>query len=181
MYHICLWNDSRMILHFDFVDPLPLFEISSNRWSTRRWYSDFAAPSLDHSVEIIPSHYSDVMMSAMASQITSLTIVNWTVYSGADQRKHQSFASLAFVRGIHRWVPRTKGQLRWKYFHLMTSSWDVRSIVVGHHQPWHRLDNICYCPAFRGFWSRFGGVCSLTYCNGNFRVTMVSEPFNVIL
>ena len=38
-------------------------------------------------------------MSAMASQITNLT----TVYSGADQRKHQSPASLAFVRGIHRW------------------------------------------------------------------------------
>ena len=36
-------------------------------------------------------------------QITSLTIVYSTVYSGADQRKHQSFASLAFVRGIHRW------------------------------------------------------------------------------
>ena len=35
-------------------------------------------------------------MSAMASQITSLTIVYWTVYSGADQRKHQSSASLAF-------------------------------------------------------------------------------------
>ena len=35
-------------------------------------------------------------MSAMASQFTSLTIVNSTVYSGADQRKHQSFASLAF-------------------------------------------------------------------------------------
>ena len=33
----------------------------------------------------------------------------------------------------------------------------------------------------RGFWSWFGGVCSLTYCNGNFRVTMVSEPFSVIL
>ena len=33
----------------------------------------------------------------------------------------------------------------------------------------------------RGFWSWFGGVCSLTYCNGNFRVTVVSEPFNVIL
>ena len=38
-----------------------------------------------------------------AAQITSLTIVNWTVYSYADQRKHQSSASLAFVRGIHRW------------------------------------------------------------------------------
>ena len=36
-------------------------------------------------------------------------------------------------------------------------------------------------PPRRGFWSPFGGVCSLTYCNGNFRVTMVSEPFNVIL
>ena len=36
------------------------------------------------------------------SQITSLTIVYLTVYSDADQRKHQSSASLAFVRGIHR-------------------------------------------------------------------------------
>ena len=45
----------------------------------------------------------DVITSVMASQITSLTIVYSTVYSGADQRKHQSFASLAFVRGIHRW------------------------------------------------------------------------------
>ena len=38
-------------------------------------------------------------MGAMASQITSLTIVYSTVYSGADQRKHQSSTSLAFVRG----------------------------------------------------------------------------------
>ena len=49
------------------------------------------------------SHYSDVIMGAMASQITSLTIVCSTVYSGADQRKYQGSASLAFVRGIHRW------------------------------------------------------------------------------
>ena len=42
-------------------------------------------------------------MSLMASQITSLTIIYSTVYSGADQRTHQSSASLAFVRGIHRW------------------------------------------------------------------------------
>ena len=38
-------------------------------------------------------------MGAMASQITSLTIVYSTVYSGADQRKYQSSALLAFVRG----------------------------------------------------------------------------------
>ena len=42
-------------------------------------------------------------MNAMASQITSLAIVYSTVYSGANQRKHKSSASLAFVRGIHRW------------------------------------------------------------------------------
>ena len=44
-------------------------------------------------------HYSDVIMGAMASQITSLTIVYSAVYSNADQRKHQSSASLAFVLG----------------------------------------------------------------------------------
>ena len=42
-------------------------------------------------------------MGTATSQITSLTIVYLTVSSGADQRKHQSSASLAFVRGIHRW------------------------------------------------------------------------------
>ena len=69
-------------------------------------------------------HYSGVMMGAMASQITSLTIVYSTVYSCADavasqitsititystvhsgtnHRKQQSSTSLAFVRGFHRW------------------------------------------------------------------------------
>ena len=47
-------------------------------------------------------HYNDIIMGAIASQITSLTIVYSTVYSDADQRKHQSSASLAFVRGIHQ-------------------------------------------------------------------------------
>ena len=42
-------------------------------------------------------------MGAMASQITSLTVVYSTVYSGADQRKHQSSVPLAIVQGIHRW------------------------------------------------------------------------------
>ena len=44
-------------------------------------------------------HYSDVKMVAIASQITSLTIVYSAVYPDADQRKHQSSASLAFVGG----------------------------------------------------------------------------------
>ena len=50
----------------------------------------------------LDDHYGDVIMGAIASQITSLMIVYSTVYSDADQRKHQSSASLAFVRGIHR-------------------------------------------------------------------------------
>ena len=69
-------------------------------------------------------HYNSVIMSSMASQITSLTIVYSTVHSGADQRKHQSSASLAFVRGIHRWPVNSSHKwpvTRFKCFHLMTS------------------------------------------------------------
>ena len=47
-------------------------------------------------------HYDDVIMGAIASQITSLIIVYSIFYSDADQRKHQSSPSMAFVRGIHR-------------------------------------------------------------------------------
>ena len=47
-------------------------------------------------------HYNDVILSAMASQITSLTIVYSTVYSRRRSKKRQSSASLAFVTGIHR-------------------------------------------------------------------------------
>ena len=49
------------------------------------------------------THYDDVIMSTMDPQVTSFTVVCSNAYSGADQRKHQSSASLAFVRGIHRW------------------------------------------------------------------------------
>ena len=57
-------------------------------------------------------------MGATASQITSLTIVYSTVYSDADQRKHQSSKSLAFVRGIHRWLVNSphKGPVKQKMF-----------------------------------------------------------------
>ena len=58
-----------------------------------------------HVVPLFPTvneHYNDVIMDAIASQITSLTIVYSAVYSDADQRKHQSSTSLAFVWRIHR-------------------------------------------------------------------------------
>ena len=55
-----------------------------------------------HSHGISHSHYDDVIMTMLASQITSLAVIYSIVYSGVNQRKHQSSASLAFVREIHR-------------------------------------------------------------------------------
>ena len=57
-------------------------------------------------------------MGAMASQITGVSMVCSTVCSGADQRKHQISASLAFVRGIHRWPVNSphKGPIKRKMF-----------------------------------------------------------------
>ena len=64
-------------------------------------------------------------MRAMASQISGVSIVCSTVCSVADQRKHQSSASLAFMRGIHRWpvVSPYKGPITQKIFHLVTPLW----------------------------------------------------------
>ena len=63
--------------------------------NTSRWISKKG--------DLSSHHYNDGIMGAMASQITSITIVYSTIYSSSDQRKHQSSASLEFVRGIHRW------------------------------------------------------------------------------
>ena len=100
---------------------------------------DFATVSVQY------NHCNDVTMSSIASQITSLTVVYSTVYSDADQRKHQSFASLAFVWGIHRdrWIPRTQGQLRGKMFPL----YDV--IMT----PPYCHDEVWTWKSFQCFWS----------------------------
>ena len=63
-------------------------------------------------------HYSDVIMSVVASQINCISIVYSTICSGINQRKHQSSASLAFVRGIHRCLVNSlhKGPVMWEMF-----------------------------------------------------------------
>ena len=69
-------------------------------------------------------------MGMIASQITSLTIVYSTVYSGAYQRKIKGPRHWP-LRGEFtgdQWIPRTNGQLREKCFHLMTSSWYIISL-----------------------------------------------------
>ena len=64
-------------------------------------------------------------MSAMASGITDVSVVCSPICSREDQRKHQSSASLAFIRGIHRWP--VDSLYKWppmrSCFHLMTLSW----------------------------------------------------------
>ena len=74
-------------------------DIHLNMWFTLIWYKnrDYLHQRCHNLL-----HYNDVIMGAIASQITGLTIVYSTVFSDADHRKHQSSASLAFVRGIRR-------------------------------------------------------------------------------
>ena len=89
-----------LIVHVPVKQPWR-FGVNESHESTENGYMADAKNQCYSSLRHI--HYSDVIMGSMASQITSLTIVYSIVYSGADQRKHQSSASLAFVRGIHRW------------------------------------------------------------------------------
>ena len=83
-------------------------------------------------IELHLIHYSDVIMGAMAPHYCYLAI-----YSGADQRKHQNSASLASLRGNHRW--RVNSPHKWpgtrkkfpfndvimslKYFHILAITW----------------------------------------------------------
>ena len=95
-------------------------------------------------------HYSDVIMGTIASQITSLAIVYSTVYSEADQRKHQSSASLAFVRGIHR-AP-VNSPHKWPVTRKMFPFDDVIMSSVrtrygmSNIKPWKKTDRVITTP-----------------------------------
>ena len=75
-------------------------------------------------------HYNDVILSAMASQITGVSSV-------CSTRKHQNSASLAFVRGIHWWPVNSphKSLVTRKTFSLS----DVIMICIG------KCIFICFC------------------------------------
>ena len=97
--------------YFHQRNPLPTVFFLWWQWSRLRsgWYpppsphlGPPSTPKEETGHRHVTIHYIDVIMTTMASQITSLTVVYSTVYSDADQRKHQSSASLAFVWGIHR-------------------------------------------------------------------------------
>ena len=77
--------------------------ISKKKFSQMCYYDKQPYSVMAYHLISIEYHCSDVIMSVMASQITDISIICSTVCSGVDQRRHQSSASLAFVRGIHRW------------------------------------------------------------------------------
>ena len=117
-------------------------------------------------------HDNDVIMSAIASQITGLTIAYSTVYSGAYQRIHQSSASLAFVRWIHRWPVNSphKGPITRKMFPfddvIMVTAEPVDGITwlgsLGHlHAQWRQSPGAIY----RWFIARLQYLLILQSCN----------------
>ena len=90
-------------------------------------------------------------MGVIAYQITSLTIVNSTVYADADQRKHESSASLAFVWGIHR--GQVNSPHKWSVTRKMLPFYDVitrscpqncKSVLGGCWQAINK-EGICLC------------------------------------
>ena len=85
----------------------------------------------------VGSHYGDVTMGTIASLITSLMIVYSTIYSGADQSKHQSSASLAFVWGNHRGP--VNSPHKWPVTRKMFPFHDV--IMVLTTTPWPPVQN----------------------------------------
>ena len=89
------------------------------------------------------------------SQITGVSMCCSNDCSSADQRKHQSSASLAFVRGIDRWPVDSpqKGPVTRKFFYLMTSSWGIyithSTLSYSTQGRNHIVDKACHCWVLR--------------------------------
>ena len=109
-------------------------------------------------------HYSDIMMSATASQITGVSIVCSAVRWGADQRKHQRSASLAFVRTIHQWPVDSphKSPVTRKMFPFY-------DVIMGLHgqkgkQSFfvHKVNVLC---KFHDIWMKYPGYSTIYYAS----------------
>ena len=86
-----------------FWNPMKIFVLSINHKRLGQQPAKYESNPISHKINCNGYiHYGDIIMGAMASEITSITLVYSTVYSVADRRKHQSSALLAFVWGIHR-------------------------------------------------------------------------------
>ena len=125
-------------------------------------------------------HYSDVIMNSMTPQITSLTIVYSTVYSGADKWKHQSSASLVFGRGIHRWPINSphKGPV--------TSWTEERSRMIQgqNEQLIHHgiLVYLTFCNSFRGIGKSFSSFSTKwpLFYRRYFQFILLNKRFRIL-
>ena len=113
-----------------------------NEWHVQNYFMSYIYTSISLCcvtitlLYISSLHYSDVIMGTIVSQIISLMTVYLTVFSDADQRKHQSSASLAFVLGIHRWpvnFPR-----KWPVTRKKVSIWWRHHDASVFHNVYHR-------------------------------------------
>ena len=110
------------------------------------WVKSFENPFCSNFQPGVTSHYSDVIISMMSSQITGVLSVSSTICLSVDQWKHQSYMSLAFVRGIHQWLVDSphKGPVRWKIFPL-------DDIIMKIFRPWNSTSTTCMgVPRFSG-------------------------------
>ena len=110
--HLCLISEARLLLDLFKHNVFASVDHHSSMWCAFTYntlkpgqnvprFADVAFKLIFFGANVfILVHYNDFIMTTMASQTTSLTIVYSSVYSGADQRKHQSSASLVFVREI---------------------------------------------------------------------------------
>ena len=100
----CLVWGNKPLPHDDLKNAFLVTDLLRCESTGHRWISwqRIRNASLGVFFGVSIKHYGDVIMSLIGSQITSLTIVYSSVYSDADQWKHQSSAPLAFVWGIHR-------------------------------------------------------------------------------
>ena len=112
-------------VNWNVANSLLVFTVSNGKQKCRKFCAK-------HWLHFVFLHYCDVKMGTMVSHITSLTIVYWTIYSDADQRKHQRSASLTFVRGIHR------GPLNFPHKWLVTRTvFPVDHVIMS---PSHQLE-----------------------------------------
>ena len=147
----------------------------SDKW---QWEHQNSINGLRWGVTQRGQHYGDVIMSMMASQIASLTIVYSSVYTGIDQRKHQSSTSMAFVRGIHRWPVNSpyKGPVTRKMFPFDDA---IMSNVESVSRSWyHHGANLC-CQSIR-LWS-WGITIGTIYCTWLDHSDNISYPWDSIV
>ena len=105
--YLCSWVNVLVLVKSLSLIALMIYVLWVQHLIDTYWY-----PLILYSCHAIVIHHDDVVMGAIASQFTSLTIVYSTIYSGADQSKHQRSSHWPLCGEFtgHRWIPGTNGQ-----------------------------------------------------------------------